>query len=234
MAVTDAAKQNTTKTSRQGRQGDKGDALTEHYFRAAAAASRHLPAEQAATAYLLGLAIALDGGPLLRALGLHGIAWEKLETAAERGRRLDVLGEPTIQGRSELTQYFIVSAAMLMLVQGQAVSAAGLQEELLLVQGSDRFRFDDLMASLAGITFATQLDASPALLDELAKSFRVADYLLPVKGLPDSLDRAEFGRQYGSTTDERFLDEQDALRKRLLELPGYQPRPPRCAPTSNG
>lgn len=226
-AVTVAAKRNQQRPAEGSDRRQSGDALTDHYCRVAAGECRGLPAEQAATAYLLGLAIALDRETLLRSLGLRGIAWEKIETAAERGRRLDVLGEPTVQGRYSLTQHFVVAAAVLVLVEGQAVSAAGLQEELLLLQGGDRFRFDDLTAGLAGITFATQLDASPRLLDELATSFRVADYLLPTRGLPGSLNREEFNRQYGSTTDERFLDEQDALRKRLLALPGYQPRPPR-------
>ena len=206
------------------RERRNGDELTERYGRAAAEACRRLPAEHAATAYALGLAVALDRTSLLRSLGMRGVAWAKIESEAERGQRLEVLGDPTMHGSAALAQSFAVSAAVLMLVEGQAVSAAGLQEELLLRQGGDRFRFDDLTASLAGITFATQLDASPSLLDELAKSFRVADYVLSPKGLPESLDREEFSRQFGSTTDERFLEKQDALRKRLLALPGYQPR----------
>ena len=36
--------------------------------------------------------------------------------------------------------------------------------------------------------------------------------------------REEFNRRYGSMTDERFLGRQDAVRHRLLTLPGYQPR----------
>jgi hypothetical protein len=201
-----------------------GDALTAHYCQAAAAASRRLPAEHAVPAYLLGLAIALDRVGLLHALPLRGIAWEKIETDAERTHRLEVLGEPTMHGRSATVQYFVVSGALSVLVEEQAVSAAGVLKELLLIQGGDTFRFDDLSATLAGITFATQLDASPGLLAELATSFRISDYTLSPKGLPDSLSRAEFARRYGSLSDAHFLRQQDALRKRLLVLPGYQPR----------
>jgi hypothetical protein len=204
-----------------------GDALTEHYCRVAAGECRRLPAEHAATAYVLGLAVALDGAALLRALDVRGIDWNKIETEAERVRRLEVLGEPTMHGRPSLLQSFVVSAAASLLVEGPEVSPASLQEKLLLVLGSERFRFDDLAASLAGATFAKQLDAAPALLDELTVSFRIADYVLPAKELPASLDREEFSRQFGSTEDQRFLDRQNALRKRLLALPGYQPHPPR-------
>lgn len=203
-----------------------GDELTQHYFRLAAEECKRLPAEQVVAAYTLGLAVALDRDSPLRYLPIRGIDWSKIESDAERERRLRVLGEPTMQGRASLLQSFVVSAAVLMLVEEQAVSAGGIQEELLLLQGGDRFRFDDFTASLAGIAFVTQLDASPSLIGELATSFRVGDYLLSPKGLPDSLDRDQFSREFGSTTDERFIEKQDALRKRLLTLPGYQPRPP--------
>ncbi|HTU92778.1 MAG TPA: hypothetical protein VMF69_22040 [Gemmataceae bacterium] len=216
----------TAEAKREGRRR-KGDELTERYFRVAAAECRRLSPEDAVAAYTLGLAIALDRQALLRFLPLRGINWTKIESEIERRQRLAVLGEPTMQGRASLMQSFVISAAALMLVEGQAISAAGVQEELLFLQGGDRFRFDDLAASLAGIAFATQLDTSPELLGELATSFRVGDYLLSAKGLPDSLNHDEFGRQFGATTDERFLEKQDALRKRLLTLPGYQPRPPR-------
>lgn len=201
-----------------------GDALTESYFRAAAAACRRLPPKHAPDAYLLGLAVALDQASLLHFLGLHSIGWGKIESEAERRLRRKVLGEPTMYGRVSLMQNFVLSATLQMLVEGQSVSAASIQEDLLLLQGSDRFHFDDLMASLAGIRFAAQLDTVPAMLDELATSFRIPDYLLPLKELPGPLDCEEFRLKYGSTTNRLFLDQQDALGKRLLALPGYQPR----------
>ncbi len=217
-AITDDAKRN----QRSKQLG--GDALTTHYFRLAADKCRQLPADVAPTAFTLGLAIALDRGSLLRSLGLNGIAWSKLESDAERRQRLEVLGEPTMQGQTSLMRSFLVSAAFTLLVEGQAIEAAGLQEELLLLQGGDRFPFSDLMACLAGSNFATQLDASPDLLDELATSFRISDYLPSPKGLPNPIARDEFTRRFGSMTDERFLEPQDALRQRLLSLPGYRPR----------
>ncbi len=228
-AVFDAARSIVSTITDEFKRNQEGpaqssDALTEQCFRIAAAKCRQLPAEQSAAAYTLGLAIALDRSSLLRSLAPRGIPWDKIESEDERRQRLAAMGEPTMYGRASLTRNFTVSAAVLLLVEGQAVSAAGLQEEILRIQGGDRFRFEDLMANLAGITFATQLDASPDLLDDLAKSFRVADYLLPLKGFPSPLDRGEFSRRFGSMTDERFLKKQDILRNRLLELPGYQPR----------
>lgn len=217
-AITAEAKKNPAGAGRSG------DALTVHYFQTAAAKCRQLPADRAALCFTLGLALALDRTALLRSLGIAGIPWSKIESEAERRQRLEVLGEPAIQGSVSLLQSFVVSAAVMTLMDGQAVAAAGLQEELLLLQGGDRFRFDDWMASLAGFSFATQLDAAPDLLDEIATSFRVADYVPSPRGLPEPLGREEFNRRYGSMTDERFLGRQDAVRHRLLTLPGYQPR----------
>jgi hypothetical protein len=204
-----------------------GDELTERYFRLAAAVCRGLPAEEAPAAYILGLAIALDRESLLRALPLRGLAWNKIESEDERGRRLRLLGETSMQGRPSLLRSFLITAAVQTLLEEQTVTPAAVVEELLLLQGGDHFRFDDFAASLAGIAFTSQLEASPTLLDELAKSFRVGDYVMPPKSLPAPLDREEFSRQYGTTSDERFVKKQDALRKQLLSLPGYQPRPQR-------
>jgi hypothetical protein len=213
-----------TAEQKQRRPERTGDALTVAYFRAAAAASRRLPAEHAVSAYLLGLAIALDRSALLHALPLRGVPWEKIETAAQRAHRLDVLGEPAMHGRTRLLQSFVVSAALITLLQEQAISPAGILEEMLRAREDDRFRFEDMAANLAGVTFALQLDTSPGLLDELVTSFRIADYTLAPARTPVSLTHEEFLREYGSIADERFLRQEDALRKRLLALPGYQLR----------
>jgi len=228
-AIVSAAEHNVRLPVRDGvTRGERfrrtGDALTAHYFQVAAAASQRLPPEHAAPAYLLGLAVALDRSSQLRALPLRGIAWEKIETDAQCAHRLGVLGEPTMHDKPRLAQNFVVSAALTTLIEGEQVSAGGIVEELLRVRSEDRWRFDDLSATLAGITFAVQLDASPGLLAELAVSFRIADYALRPAEEPVTLTREEFAHEYGSVSDERFLREEDALRKRLLALRGYQPR----------
>jgi hypothetical protein len=227
-AVVSAAKQNGELPAREAvASGERsrltGDALTAHYFQTAAAAARRLPAECSASAYLLGLAIALDRTALLRGLGLPGIPWEAIERDEEGAARLRVLGEPTMHGRHDMPQLFVTAAALVVLVEGQDVTPAGLMGELLQAQGADAFRFDDLAAILAGIAFGTQIDGSPHMLVDLATSFRVADYTLAPEKESVGLSREEFAREYGSTSDERFLGKQDDLRKRLLALPGYQP-----------
>ncbi|HTU20038.1 MAG TPA: hypothetical protein VMG10_18380 [Gemmataceae bacterium] len=217
-AIVATAEQNERRPRRTG------DTLAVTYFQTAAGTSRRLPAEHAVSAYLLGVAIALDRSALLHAMPLRGVPWGKIETAAQRAHRLRVLGEPTMHGRARLLQNFVASAGLITLLQEQAISPGGILEELLRVRGDDRFRFEELSANLAGVTFALQIDTSPSLLDELATSFRIADYVLAPAKTPAGLTRDEFLREYGSIADQRFLREEDALRKRLLALPGYQLR----------
>src|SRR4051794_32779037 len=70
----------------------KGDKLTDHYVRAAAAAARKLSKDRAAPALLLGLGVALDRSDLMRNNLVTRGTWRQVETDAERKKRLAVLG----------------------------------------------------------------------------------------------------------------------------------------------
>jgi hypothetical protein len=199
-----------------------GDDLTVYYVRAGAAAARRLPAEQAAPAYLLALGIALDDSMLVRSNLLTRTLWRKVEPDEARKRRLRVLGSPSLHGRHDLAQHFAVSAALTAAAGPEAAEAAGLLKEMLDSRGGSGFSFADLSADFAGIAFARRLLAKPNLLAGVEKSFAVADYVLPPKGLPEGLMAAEFAKQYGSLNDERFRRRQADIRKRLDALPGYQ------------
>jgi hypothetical protein len=202
----------------------KGDELTAHYFRAAAAAARKLPADQAAPAYLFGLGVALDTADMLRTNVLTRGIWRRVESERERKARLAVLGTPTVHGRHDLCQHFVVSCALAAVGGPEAAEAAGLLKEVLDSRpGGSGFSFADLSADMAGVAFAKQLLASPALLERVERSFTVADYALPPAGLVEGLTEAEFVKRYGGTDDERFLKAQEALRRRVLALPGYKP-----------
>jgi hypothetical protein len=201
----------------------KGDELTAYYFRAAAAAARKLPADQAAPAYLFGLGVALDTADLLRTNILTRGIWRRVESERERKARLAVLGTPTVHGRHDLCQHFVVSCALTAVGGREAAEAAGLLKEVLDSRpGGSGFSFCDLSADMAGVAFAKQLLASPALLERVERSFTVADYALPPAGLVEDLGQEEFIKRYGGTDDERFLKEQEALRRRVLALPGYR------------
>lgn len=199
-----------------------GDELTVYYVRAAAAAARRLPEKEAAPAFLLALGIALDDSSLLRSNLLTRNLWRKIETDDARKERLAVLGEPTLHGRHDLAQHFSVSAALTAAAGPQAAESAGILKEMLDSQGGSGFSFADLSADFAGIAFARRLLDKPALLAKIEKSFRIGDYAIAPRGLPEGFTAAEFAKKYGSIKDERYLKLEKDIRKRIADLPGYR------------
>src|SRR5215469_15576304 len=165
----------------------KGDELTACYFRAAAAAARKLPADQAAPAYLFGLGVALDTADMLRTNVLTRGIWRRVESERERKARLAVLGTPTVHGRHDLCQHFVVSCALAAVGGPEAAEAAGLLKEVLDSRGAEGFSFADLAADMGGVALARQLLTSPALLERVERSFTVADYMLSPAGLVEGL-----------------------------------------------
>ncbi len=199
----------------------RGDRLTEFLVCRAAAAARKLPRENAAKAFLLGLGAAFEKSTVLRTAPLINRVFLAAETEDERRQRLAVLGAPTMHGRRDLAQHFAVSAALAALMGPEAAEAMGIMKELRDSQGGTGFSFADLAADIAGIAFATQVSGNRLLLESLAESFSVSDFLLELNDLPEGIPRAAFLERYGSIEDERFLQQRTEIRRRVLALPGY-------------
>jgi hypothetical protein len=199
------------------------DDLMAYYIRAAAAAAQRVPAERQAEAFLLALGIGLDTADLMRHNPVTRGLWLQIESDVERKRRLEVIGEPTVHGRHDLCQHFVVSCAFCAQLGLKAGEAAGIAKEVLDARdGGSGFSFADLSADLAGVTFAKRVLAEPKMLPLIEKSFVVADYTLSPKGLVEGLTQDEFAKDYGSVADKRFLTKFEALRKEVLELPGFK------------
>jgi hypothetical protein len=198
------------------------DELTAYYFRAAALAAQKLPAEQAAPAYLLGLGIALDDSDLMRKNFVTRGFWAKVESDDARKGRLAVLGEPTVRGRRDLCQHFVVSGALTVVLGPKYAETAGIVKEMMDSRDPDNgFSFNDLSADLAGVAFATKLLDAPKQLGRVAESFQVADYTIEPAYKPEGLPAKEFAKMYGSVSDERFLAKVEEIRKKLRERPGF-------------
>lgn len=198
-----------------------GDRLTEHLVRRAAHAAKGLPAEVAADAFLLGLGIGLDDSSLLRSNPVIVRLGPSVESQPEREERLAVLGTPTMGGRSDLAQHFVVSGALAVLVGPQTAETIGVFKELRDAQRGSGFSFVDLAADLAGVAFASHVRQRRISLDALATSFAVGDFLLPAVGLREGIPWKTFASAYGSPEDERFAREVAAIRARIAQLPGY-------------
>jgi hypothetical protein len=199
------------------------DELTAYYFREAAAAAQHVPADHQTAAFLLALGIGLDTADLMRKNPVTRGLWLKIETDDERKKRLEVIGEPTMQGRHDWCQHFVVSGALSVQLGLKGAEMAGIAKEVLDArEGGSGFSFCDLVADLAGVSFAKQILATPKTLAKVEKSFVVADYTLSPKGLSDGLTQEEFAKEYGGVSDKRFLSKFEALRADVLALPGFK------------
>jgi hypothetical protein len=201
----------------------KADALTDYYIRSATAAARCLPEKQRVPALLLALGVALDRSALMRNNPATAIAWRRIESDAERTERLKVLGTPTVHARHDLAQHFAVSAALTALLGAKAAEVAGVLKELLDAEpGGSGFSFADLAADLSGVAFAQRLLDDPARLAGIEKTFSVAAYAVPPKGLTEDLTIEQFTTKYGSVRDTRFRKELEALRKKVQALSGHE------------
>ena len=193
-----------------------GDDLTVLYVRSAAAAARRLPPEQAPGAMLLALGVALDDSDLLRRNPLTAGLCKQIETDDERQKRLAVLGTPTVRGRRDLCQHFVVSALLTEAGSAVLAEAAGLlKEQRDMRKGGSGFSFADLQADLAGVAFAVRLKKGELSPEKLAKGFVVADFVPDHAGLKEGLSEERFKELFGSTTDDRFRAEVDKLRRRI-------------------
>jgi hypothetical protein len=201
-----------------------GDRLTEKLVRRAADAARALPPAVAAKSFLVGLGIGLDDSLLVRESPLVGPLWQKWEPDAERRARLAVLGSPTMRGRHDSAQHFAVSAALAALLPASAAEAIGVLKEVGDAHGGSGFSFVDLQSDLAGVEFGTRVCRSQITLDRLARWFVVADYMPEPAGLREGLTWDDFVTAYGSLQDERFQRQEKAIRRRVLDLPGYRGR----------
>jgi len=199
-----------------------GDRLIEHLVRRAASAAQELAPEVGPQAFLLGLGIALDDTSLLQNNPVLGRLGPRVETDDEREERLSVLGTPTMHGRRDLAQHFVISATLAVLAGPQAAETIGVLKEIRDSQRGSGFSFVDLAADLSGVAFAERVRQDAKILPKLAASFAVADFLPNGGGLREGIAWKAFVEAYGSPQDDRFLREVAALRARISELPGFR------------
>jgi len=191
----------------------KGDELTAEYIKAAAEVASTIEEDTRASAFLIGLGIALDDSTILRNNIVTSSLCRAVESDSERQERVAVLGVPTIHFRRDLCQHFVLSVALTELVGSPAAEAAGLAKEIMDLKGASGFSFADLAADFAGIAFAEKVKKDPKLLARMRQSFAVSDFVPEVKDLRDGITVKRFEADYGSTSDPRFAKAVEEVRK---------------------
>ena len=108
------------------------------------------------------------------------------------------------------------------LVGPQAAEGAGILKEISDAQGGSGFSFVDLMSDLAGVAFATAISDGRLSLSRVEAAFAVEDFLPAPDGLKEGIAWSDFVAAYGSSSDSRWIGQRQAIRTRVLALPGYR------------
>ena len=198
------------------------DALTEAYIRVAADSATRIDKSVKASAFLIALGIALDDSSVLSGNPLTKKLCTAAESIDERKERIKNLGSPTVHKRRDLCQHFAVSVALTEILGAGLTELAGVGKEQADMRGKSGFSFADLCADLAGIEFASRVQKDPAMLETLAKGFRVSDYVPGIEGLREGLNEAEFKKDYGGVGDARYKEQLANLRKQVSDVRAYR------------
>ncbi|MEM9353074.1 MAG: matrixin family metalloprotease [Planctomycetota bacterium] len=199
-----------------------GDALTNHYVRHAAAAALGVgEGEEARRALLIGMGVFVDDTQALRQNPLTKTICDAVETEAERLRRLESAGVPTVHDRHDLAKHFFISALLTSVTSAERAEQIGLAKEVMDANGGSGFSFADMAANYAGVRFASAVIDGSADLGDIRGGFRVSDFLPPVDGFPEGLTAAELRERYPGDELKRELE---GVAELIDGLPVYRGR----------
>lgn len=208
----------------------KGDQLTDHYIRAAAAAALQETDGEPARAFVVALGFGLDDTNTLARQPVVKLLLDEVESPEEQAARRKALGKPTVHGRNDLVLHFAISATLTGLVGAPAAEAFGVHKEIADARGKERgrgsgFSFADLAADYAGIELAEVLleDKADARtrLRWIADGFRSDEFFLDPSPLKEGLPYSAWEEEYGGVDDARYQRAVEALREKIRARPGW-------------
>lgn len=133
---------------------------------------------------------------------------------------------PVLAKRTDLTQHFIISAAIKILSQQGISTAIGEFKELMdRAEGGSGFSFADLAADLAGVRLALHLsDQETALRGQkfLAQVQQESELFPAIADLPEGLSKDAFSQQYGMVDSPEYKELLAEINLRIDLLPIYQ------------
>ena len=189
-------------------------------IREAARAAQSQPDNVRNQAFLLAIIVGLSDDEFLAQLPASASILGAIEPPSERTIRLKMLGEPTMHGRRDLAQHFLMSALLAATTNADAAQAAGLAKEFADAQGPSGFSFADIAADRAGARFARAVLDKRVPLGMLALAFRVQMFMPDVAGLPEKLSAKDLAAQFGNKDDTRFAKQLKEIDDRIMALTG--------------
>lgn len=132
---------------------------------------------------------------------------------------------PVLARRTDLTQHFVISAAIKVLAMQGVSNAIGEFKELMdRGQGGSGFSFADLAADMAGVELAVRASDpqfAGLIQQRLAKINDEAGFFPSIEGLPEGLSKAQFTAQFGEVESAAYQHAADRIRDRIAALPLY-------------
>lgn len=131
---------------------------------------------------------------------------------------------PTLHGRIDIAQHFVISAALAAWAGEPIADAIGRYKEIADARQSSGFSFADLAADRAGTAFGELLITRPERLDPLLKTYFTDTDLLPsLAGLPEPINARDFRQRYGDAGSPAYRQVIAEIDRRRLALPLYRP-----------
>jgi hypothetical protein len=133
---------------------------------------------------------------------------------------------PLLAQRSDLTQHFVISAAIKILSEQGISAAIGEFKELMdRAEGGSGFSFADLAADMAGVKLAVMAlepDYAAKIQIALSNIQHESVFFPDIDLLPEGLSKAEFSRQYGSVDSEAYKQQVKDINQRITNLAVYK------------
>ncbi len=130
---------------------------------------------------------------------------------------------PTLLGRVDSAQHFVISAALAAWAGEPIADAIGVYKELIDARHGSGFSFADLAADRAGTAFGELLIKQPARVDRLLQTqFADADLLPALTDFPEAIGERDFRHRFGGPGSPAYQQLASEIERRLFALPLYQ------------
>lgn len=132
---------------------------------------------------------------------------------------------PMLANRSDLTQHFVISAAIKILSEQGIGMAIGEFKELMdRAEGGSGFSFADLAADVAGLKLAVAAmdpETAERIQHFLAQVENESNFFPAIDSLQEGISKSEFSRQYGTVESAEYKQQLAIINQRIAQLPIY-------------
>jgi len=173
---------------------------------------------------------AAENRSAILALGIYFGSW-RVEQMIGPVRTEEMRGHKPIRkrvglaGRRDLTQHFIISAALKIVAETGVTHAIGEFKELFDARkGGSGFSFADLAADRAGVRFAevaTHADTAARIQAWLSENNEEDQFFPEIAQLPEGISQAAFEQYFVSVENARYLALVDAVDACIKKLPAF-------------